>query len=448
MKKAVVIGAGLTGLSAAALLAKEDYSVTVIDSQDTIGGKAQMVRREGFLFDISPYKLTEREELFSTLSAIDPRAPKSLSWTKIEPATLVKFGDGDSISIHSDPMKTAEEFDMVEQGTGKMYRNFHKLGKTGSFLSKMRLGNLSKVKTNIKEKQLIDTMLFTGIYYGLNDSISFYAKEHAKTTDIWYPEGGPKQVGELLESLCREYGVSIRLGGKVSEIVCESDRAIGIRVGEEFVPADVIVSSVDEFQMHANMIPARLRKQKSVLAVADCEQTLSSYILCIGLGKEYNLPYQMTCLSYDMDRFYQDLFIEKVIPKDPTFVVKSMKSVLPHAAAPGKDALVVQVPVPSKNSKIDWKTEKERYAKFLLCSLEDRGLEGLRENAEKLLVLSPEEFGKRYKLEYNSLFGPINTTIGDTGIRRLYQINKDRGGGLFSGLTNAREIVNKIIKNE
>jgi phytoene dehydrogenase-like protein len=48
----IVIGAGIAGLTAAALLAKKDYQVTVYEQAIAVGGCASTFKRRGFTFDV------------------------------------------------------------------------------------------------------------------------------------------------------------------------------------------------------------------------------------------------------------------------------------------------------------------------------------------------------------------------------------------------------------
>ena len=53
-KKIVIIGAGFSGLAAAAYLAKEGNDVTLLEKNQTVGGRARQLKRDGFSFDIGP----------------------------------------------------------------------------------------------------------------------------------------------------------------------------------------------------------------------------------------------------------------------------------------------------------------------------------------------------------------------------------------------------------
>ena len=67
-RRAVVIGAGIGGLSLAIRLASMGFDVTVLEKLDAPGGRAYVRARNGFTFDMGPTVLTVPhflEELFS-----------------------------------------------------------------------------------------------------------------------------------------------------------------------------------------------------------------------------------------------------------------------------------------------------------------------------------------------------------------------------------------------
>ena len=54
MKKVVIVGAGMAGLTAAAYLSKENYEVLLIDKNNRTGGLVNTFERDGFYFDAGP----------------------------------------------------------------------------------------------------------------------------------------------------------------------------------------------------------------------------------------------------------------------------------------------------------------------------------------------------------------------------------------------------------
>jgi len=53
-KKVTIIGSGISSLSAAAFLGKEGYDVTILEKNETIGGRARQFEQNGFTFDMGP----------------------------------------------------------------------------------------------------------------------------------------------------------------------------------------------------------------------------------------------------------------------------------------------------------------------------------------------------------------------------------------------------------
>ena len=52
MKTAIVIGSGFSGLSTAALLAKSGIQVTIVEKNKQLGGRARILKKNGFYFDM------------------------------------------------------------------------------------------------------------------------------------------------------------------------------------------------------------------------------------------------------------------------------------------------------------------------------------------------------------------------------------------------------------
>ncbi len=88
-KKVVVIGAGIGGLTVAALLARQGYQVRVFDQAIVPGGCASTFKRRGFTFDVGATQVAGLEpggihrQIFSTLEMPLPEA------TPCDPACAV-----------------------------------------------------------------------------------------------------------------------------------------------------------------------------------------------------------------------------------------------------------------------------------------------------------------------------------------------------------------------
>ena len=52
--KIIIVGSGISSLSAASFLSKEGHDVTIIEKNETIGGRARKFSVDGFTFDMGP----------------------------------------------------------------------------------------------------------------------------------------------------------------------------------------------------------------------------------------------------------------------------------------------------------------------------------------------------------------------------------------------------------
>lgn len=103
-KKVVVIGAGIGGLTAAALLAHRGYQVKVFDQAIVPGGCASTFRRRGFTFDVGATQVAGLEpegihyQIFKELGIELPEA------TECDPACAVFLpGEKEPINVWRDP---------------------------------------------------------------------------------------------------------------------------------------------------------------------------------------------------------------------------------------------------------------------------------------------------------------------------------------------------------
>ncbi|MGH1392996.1 MAG: C-3',4' desaturase CrtD [Trichormus sp.] len=108
--RVVVIGAGIGGLTAGALLARRGYSVLILDQAIVPGGCASTFKRQGFTFDVGATQVAGLEpggihhRIFAELEIDLPDA------TPCDPACAVFLpGENTPINVWRDPEKWREE---------------------------------------------------------------------------------------------------------------------------------------------------------------------------------------------------------------------------------------------------------------------------------------------------------------------------------------------------
>ncbi len=77
MKNVIIIGAGITGLSAAWKLTEAGYNVKILESDTNIGGLAKTVKIDNFYFDIGPHSFfTENKKIYDMVKSLFKEDPE------------------------------------------------------------------------------------------------------------------------------------------------------------------------------------------------------------------------------------------------------------------------------------------------------------------------------------------------------------------------------------
>nr|NIO37732.1 NAD(P)-binding protein [Candidatus Bathyarchaeota archaeon] len=122
--KAVIVGSGFGGLSAAALLADSGFDVTVLERNEQPGGRARVLESKGFKFDMGPswYLMPDVFERFFYEFKKTPNDFYRL--IRIDPSYRIFFHDGTTTDVSASLDKNIELFDTFEENGGEKLRNY------------------------------------------------------------------------------------------------------------------------------------------------------------------------------------------------------------------------------------------------------------------------------------------------------------------------------------
>ena len=124
MSKVIVIGSGFAGLTAAITLADEGYDVTILEKNDTVGGRARQVEIENFTFDMGPswYWMPDVFETF--FRRFGHAASDYYNLKRLDPSYRVFFGANDTMDLPADINELILMFEEIEEGSGDALVNF------------------------------------------------------------------------------------------------------------------------------------------------------------------------------------------------------------------------------------------------------------------------------------------------------------------------------------
>jgi phytoene desaturase len=265
MKKIVIVGAGLGGLTAAALLAKAGHDVTVLEKNSWIGGKSRRIEVAGQRIDTGPSLVTfpaVLDELFSRYDKLGGKSNASvIASLKLERLPEVgKYYFRDQIvDLPVEPghewhdawvrferehgnlgpeivkLMTADPFDAKTlPAVTAITKNYGVRLSTSAYLK-----GLKWMPEGLREVIAIHT-LNAGI--APERTLALYATIPAVMAKdgIFVPEGGVNEIPLALARLATEAGAKIILDTQVSSITKSSVTADG-----KNYPADFVIAATD-----------------------------------------------------------------------------------------------------------------------------------------------------------------------------------------------------------
>src|SRR5690554_5639863 len=235
--KVIVIGSGFSSLSASCYLAKNGCDVTIYEKNNTIGGRAGQLIRDGFTFDLGPSWYWMPDVFDRFFGDFNKRTSDFYTLEKLNPAYKIFFRD-DIVTIGDGLDQICLEFERIEEGSSVPLRNFiakaaenykiamHKIVlRPGisplELVCKETLLNLDRFLTTIsrevrkrfKNPKLIATLEFPVLFLGAKPSKtpSFYSFMNFADFEMgtWHPKGGMYQIIRAMEHLAMELGVTI-----------------------------------------------------------------------------------------------------------------------------------------------------------------------------------------------------------------------------------------------
>jgi phytoene dehydrogenase-like protein len=102
MKKAIVVGSGIAGLSAAIRLKNKGYAVQVLEKNGYPGGKLTQITGNGFRFDAGPSLFTMPNLVTELFELSGKKATDYFNFDQLDVLCNYFYEDGTQISASAD----------------------------------------------------------------------------------------------------------------------------------------------------------------------------------------------------------------------------------------------------------------------------------------------------------------------------------------------------------
>src|SRR6476661_11023417 len=123
-KKVAVIGAGISGLSAASILGANGYKVSVIEKNDQLGGRLRQFNDSGFIFDMGPSWYWMPDVLEKFFNKFNCSGSDFYSLVKLDPGFQVICRNGSALKIPENWQQLLDLFESIETGSADRLKMF------------------------------------------------------------------------------------------------------------------------------------------------------------------------------------------------------------------------------------------------------------------------------------------------------------------------------------
>jgi phytoene desaturase len=490
MKRIAIIGSGFGGLAEGIRLQARGYEVTIYEKRSKVGGRAYQLKRKGYTFDMGPSLITAPFIIENVFESAGKRMDSYIEIKRLNPFYRIYFHDKSYMDYNDNPTMMKAELAKFNTSDAANYDRFFEdvkpiydaiitegLGGTAfsswkSFLKfvprAVKLGGFlpvySFVSKYFRDERNRFAFSFHPLFIGGSPfrAPSIYAMIPylERAAGVWYSQGGMYSLVQAFEKVFLELGGIIKTNSEVDQIIVENGLAKGIRVGQQEILVDAVVSNGDVPFTYKNLIAPEHRKKWNNAAIDRLHITMSCFLLYIGTRKQYpELKHHTLILSQRYRELVSDIFDKKILADDFSMYLHVPTRSDASMAPPGCESMYLLVPVPHLGGKIAWKGAAEPFKEKILDFLEnDFGMKDLRENIEILEMFTPLDFesqlnsylGNAFAIEprltQSAVFRPHNKA---EDIERLYFVGAGThpGGGVPGVLLSAEATEKCIIED-
>ncbi|MFA6232627.1 MAG: phytoene desaturase family protein [Bacteroidota bacterium] len=435
-KKIIVIGAGLGGMSASISLAAAGYEVEIFEKNEKVGGKLNILHKDGFTFDMGPSILTLPQIFEDLFARAGESFADSLPLRDLDPQWRNFFEDGSTFDLFFDKEKmrgevrrfdpsiekgffefieySGRQYDFIEKGyfkhgldTIRDFARFYPLSDMKDF-DLLRTMHQS-TKRFIKNPKVVDVMDYFIKYVGSSALVSPGFMNLMPTIQfrfkLWYIDGGMYHLAAAMRKLLDKLGVRVHLGAEVTRILKQGRTLSGIELrGGEQVMADYIVSNMETLPAYEKLLGEDAQFMSTLKRF---EPACSGLILDLGVKRRYpQLAHHNFFFSKDQRKHFNTVFKKHELPQDPTIYLVAASRSDPTVAPEGCENIKILPHIPYIDEEnpltdADYLAFKER----VVDKLERMGLTDLRKNTITEHVWTPLDIQKNYYSNKGSIYG-------------------------------------------
>lgn len=451
-KKVLITGSGLGALATALRLAKRNYDVTLLEKNQTAGGRLNILKEKGYTFDVGPSFFSMSYEFVELFKDIDQPMPFEL--VELDPLYTVNIAGKQTFAIYKNLAKLAEEFKPVEadfEAKARKYlasaatvfhdteyriikRNFNSILDYLLSMAKVPKKHLPKMFRSFwkelekyfesEEVKIIFSLVAfflgatpfnTPAVYNL---LNYTELQH---DGYWNVKGGMYKIVEGILPLLESMKVKIIYNTEITGYGEDEKGNLKYLTDQNNKQwtADIFVINADAAAFRGKIFG---RKKFKESRLDKMEWTLAPFTIYLGVrGKIENLAHHSYFLGDNFKHYSDTIFRTSVAPQKPYYYVNTASKSNPDCAPEGCENLFILCPVPDLRIKPDW-SDADRLVEEIIADLSHKINFDIMNHLECKVVYTPKDWEKMFNLYKGSGLG-LGHSLKQTGALR--PSNKD-----------------------
>jgi phytoene desaturase len=461
--RSIVIGSGFGGIAAALRLKAKGHSVTLVEKQEDLGGRARVFKKNGFTFDggptviTAPYLINELFELFG-------KNPKNyIELVPLNTWYRFVFEDGNKFDYSGNEDEMKNQIEKINKDDVKGYEDLVKFTKKIFDKGFMELSDVPFDKPLFMMKQLpalINLKSYKSVYslvssYIKNEKLRRLLSMHPllvggnpfTTTSIYglilylekkwgihYSMGGTGNIIKGLEKLMLEEKIEILKNSEVTSINFDKNKIKSIIINNhKELEANNVICNADPPSVYEKLLDNKKINTFFNWKKKRMDYSMGLFVYYFGTKKVYKeVEHHTIKFGNKYKEHLEDIFEKKKLNNDISYYLHRPSATDKSMAPEGNDCFYVLVPVPNNQSNINWSIEGDKFKNLVIDKLEKTLLPDLKENIIEDFYLTPDYFEKELNTKYGSGFS-IQPKFSQSAYFRFHNKSEVYDGLYFVG---------------